>query len=41
MVFDGLIVLRHAAWAFTPLILIHWGTAAIMLIIVVLMLRGK
>jgi hypothetical protein len=40
-VFDGLIVLRHAAWAFTPLILIHWGTAAFMLIIVVLMLRGK
>jgi hypothetical protein len=40
-VFDGLIVLRHAAWVFTPVILIHWGTAAFMLIIVVLMIRGK
>jgi hypothetical protein len=40
-VFDGLIVLRHAAWVFTPVILIHWGTAAFMLIIVMLMTRGK
>jgi hypothetical protein len=40
-VFDGLIVLRHAAWVFTPVILIHWGTAAFMLIIVVLMRRRK
>jgi hypothetical protein len=40
-VFDGLIVLRHAAWVFTPVIMIHWGTAAFMLLIVVLMRRGK
>src|ERR1035438_5755156 len=40
-VFDGLIVLRHAAWVFTPVILIHWGTAAFMLVIVVLLRRSK
>jgi Domain of unknown function (DUF4267) len=40
-VFDALIVLRHAAWVFTPVILIHWGTAAFMLVIVLLMRRGK
>jgi len=39
--FDGLIVLRHADWNFTPFILIHWGTAAFMLIIVALLRRGK
>ena len=40
-VFDGLIVLRHAAWTFTPLILVHWGTAAFMLAIVALLRSGK
>jgi hypothetical protein len=40
-IFDGLIVFRHAAWIFTPFILIHWGTAAFMLFIVVLLTRGK
>jgi Domain of unknown function (DUF4267) len=24
-IFDGLIVLKHAGWTFTPFILIHWG----------------
>jgi Domain of unknown function (DUF4267) len=38
---DGLIVLRHAGWSFTPVILIHWGTAALMLVIVGLLRRGK
>jgi Domain of unknown function (DUF4267) len=37
---DGLVVLRHAAWKFTPVLLIHWGTAALMLFIVKL-LRAK
>lgn len=36
-IFDGVIVLRHDAWAFTPTILIHWGTAAVMLIVVKLL----
>ena len=40
-VLDGLIVLRHAAWTFTPFILVHWGTAAFMLAIVELLRRGK
>ncbi len=40
-VLDGLIVLRHADWAFTPFILVHWGTAAFMLAIVELLRRGK
>lgn len=40
-IFDGLVVLRHAAWAFTPVILIHWGTAAVMLVTVALLRRGK
>jgi hypothetical protein len=40
-VFDGLIVLRHAEWAFTPFILIHWGTAAFMIVIVALLRSGK
>jgi hypothetical protein len=39
-IFDGLIVFRHAAWTFTPVILIHWGTAAFMLVIVALLKRG-
>jgi Domain of unknown function (DUF4267) len=38
---DGLIVLRHAGWTFTPAILIHWGTAALMLTLVELLRRGK
>jgi len=40
-VFDGLVVLRHAAWSFTPVILIHWGTAAFMLVIVALLRKDK
>ena len=40
-VFDGLIVLRHAAWTFTPIILIHWGTAVFMIAIVVLLRFGR
>jgi hypothetical protein len=40
-VFDGLIVLRHAGWTFTPIILIHWGTAALMLVVVSLLRKGK
>lgn len=40
-IFDGLIVLRHAAWAFTAFTLVHWGTAAFMLVIVELLRRGK
>lgn len=40
-VLDGLIVLRHAAWTFTPIILIHWGTAVLMLAVVELLRRGK
>lgn len=39
--FDGLIVFRHAAWTFSPTILIHWGTAALMLVIVGLLRRGN
>ena len=33
-IFDGLIVLRHAAWLFTPTLLIHWGTALFMIVTV-------
>lgn len=40
-VFDGLIVLRHAAWTFTPVILIHWGTAVFMIAIVALLRIGR
>jgi hypothetical protein len=40
-IFDGLIVLRHAGWSFTPALLVHWGTAALMLVIVELLRRGK
>lgn len=39
-IFDGAIVLGHDAWAFTPTILIHWGTAAVMLVIVKLLGSG-
>ena len=38
-ILDGLIVFSHAQWIFTPIILIHWGTAAVMLIIVALLRR--
>lgn len=38
---DGLIVLRHAHWSFTRALLIHWGTAAFMLVIVELLRTGK
>jgi hypothetical protein len=40
-VFDGLIVLRHAAWTFTPIIFIHWGTAVFMIAIVALLRIGR
>jgi len=40
-IFDGLIVFRHAGWAFTPVILTHWGTAAFMLVIVALLRSGR
>jgi hypothetical protein len=40
-VLDGLVVLRHAGWSFTPVLLIHWGAAAFMLVIVELLRRGK
>lgn len=38
---DGLIVFRHAGWSFTPVLVVHWGTAAFMLVIVELLRRGK
>ena len=40
-IFDGLIVFRHAAWTFTPVMLIHWGTAAFMLVIIALLRSGR
>jgi hypothetical protein len=40
-IFDGLIVLRHAGWTFAPSLLIHWGTAVVMLATVALLRRGK
>ena len=40
-IFDGLVVLRHAGWAFTPFLLIHWGTAAVMLFLVALLAFGS
>jgi hypothetical protein len=40
-VFDGLIVLRHADWSFAPALLIHWGTAAFMLVTLELLRKGK
>jgi hypothetical protein len=38
---DGLVVLRHAGWSFTPVLLVHWGTAILMLVVVELLRRGK
>lgn len=40
-VFDGLVVLRHADWSFAPALLIHWGTAVFMVMIVALLGGGK
>jgi hypothetical protein len=40
-ILDGLIVFRHAAWSFTPFLLIHWITALVMLLIAVLLRAGK
>ena len=40
-ILDGLIVLKHAGWSFTPIILAHWVTAAVMLIIVALLRMGR
>lgn len=40
-ILDGLIVLKHAGWSFTPIILVHWVTAAVMLIIVALLRMGR
>jgi len=40
-IFDGLIVLRHAAWSFVPQVLVHWGTAVFMLVIVALLASGR
>jgi hypothetical protein len=34
---DGLVVLKHADWTLTPFIFIHWGTAAAMVVIVILL----
>lgn len=39
-ILDGLVVFRHAGWIFKPAILIHWGTATLMLIIVGLLRNG-
>jgi hypothetical protein len=38
-ILDGVVVLKHADWIFKPAILIHWGTAAVMLMIVALFPR--
>lgn len=40
-ILDGLIVFKHSGWNFTPVILVHWGTAIFMLLIVALLVRGK
>jgi hypothetical protein len=40
-ILDGLVVFSHADWTFTPVLLIHWGTAAFMLVIVALLKREK
>lgn len=40
-VLDGLIVVRHAGWTFTPVVLVHWGTAAFMLALVEMLRRGR
>jgi len=39
-ILDGIVVFRHADWIFKPAILIHWGTAAIMFVIVGLLRSG-
>lgn len=38
---DGLVVLRHAGWTYTPFIFIHWGTATIMLLAAALLLARQ
>ena len=40
-VLDGLIVVRYAGWIFTPVVLVHWGTAVFMLAVVELLRRGR
>jgi len=35
------IVIRHAGWIFTPIVFVHWGTAAFMAAIVELLRRGR
>ena len=40
-VLDGVIVIRHAGWMSTPIVLVHWGTAAFMAGIVELLRRGR
>jgi hypothetical protein len=39
-ILGGLVVFTHAAWIFKPAILIHWGAATLMLIIVELLRSG-
>jgi hypothetical protein len=39
-ILDGLVVFKHADWIFKPAILIHCGTAILMLIIVELLRSG-
>jgi hypothetical protein len=39
-ILDGTVVFKHADWNFKPAILIHWGTAAVMLVIVELLRSG-
>lgn len=39
-ILDGIVVFKHADWNFKPAILIHWGTAAVMLVIVPLLRSG-
>jgi hypothetical protein len=39
-ILDGIVVFKHANWIFKPAILIHWITAAVMLVIVALLRSG-
>jgi hypothetical protein len=39
-ILDGIVVSKHADWIFKPAILTHWGTAAVMLVIVELLRSG-
>lgn len=39
-ILDGIVVFKHANWIFKPPILIHWITAAVMLVIVALLRSG-